>query len=46
MKGQHEHKMRVAEMRMLIWMCGHIRKDKIWNDHIQEWVRVTPITEN
>ena len=35
----------VAEMRMLRWMCGHTRKDKIMNDHIREWVGVAPITE-
>ena len=44
-KGQHEYEMGVAEMRMLRWMCGHTRKDKIRNDHIREWVGVAPITE-
>ena len=38
-------KMRVAKMRMLKWICGHIKKDKIWNDHIQERVVVTLITK-
>ena len=29
MMEQQEHKIGVAEMWMLRWMCGHIRKDKI-----------------
>ena len=28
LKGQHERKVRFAEMRMLRWMCGDIRQDK------------------
>ena len=44
-KGQHEHKMEVAEMRMLRWMCGHTRKDKIRNTHIREQVGVACIEE-
>ncbi|XP_054787150.1 uncharacterized protein LOC129293296 [Prosopis cineraria] len=43
--GQQEHKVGVAEMRMLRWMCGHTRKDKIRNEHISEKVRVAPIEE-
>ena len=35
--------MGVAEIRMLIWMTGHIRKDKLQNDYIRKKVRVTPI---
>ena len=29
LKRQHEHKMEVAEMRMLRWMCSHTIKDRI-----------------
>ncbi|XP_070007374.1 uncharacterized protein [Nicotiana sylvestris] len=35
--------MKVAEMKMLRWMCGHTRMDKIRNDDIQEKVHVAPI---
>ena len=44
-KGQHKYKMGVAEIRMLRWMCGHKRKDKIRNEYIREWVGVALITE-
>ena len=33
-KGQHEHNIGVAEMRMLRWMYGHTRKNKIQSDLI------------
>ncbi|KAG5619447.1 hypothetical protein H5410_019271 [Solanum commersonii] len=36
----HMFKMRFAEMRMLRWMCGHTRRDKIRNEVIQEKVGV------
>ena len=45
LKRKHEHKMAVAEMRMLRWMCGHTIKDRIYNDHIRERVGVTSIAE-
>ena len=44
-KSQHEHKFNVAEMRMLRWMSGHTRKDRIRNDCIREKVGVAPIVE-
>ncbi|KAM7490942.1 hypothetical protein LguiA_033863 [Lonicera macranthoides] len=44
-KSQHENKLSVAEMRMLRWMSGKTRKDKIRNVTIREGVGVAPITE-
>jgi hypothetical protein len=44
-KGQHVQKMSVAEMRMLRWICGHTRKDRIRNDDIRDKLRVAPIQE-
>jgi hypothetical protein len=37
--------MSVAEMRMLCWICGHIRKDRIRNDDIMDKLGVAPIQE-
>ena len=45
LKGQHEHKMGVAEMRMLRWMSGHTRNGKFQNDYIREKTGVAPIEE-
>ncbi|KAM1032662.1 hypothetical protein FF1_036269 [Malus domestica] len=42
-KHQHIHKMGVAEMRMLRWMCGHTRNDKIRNEDIRGKVGVAEI---
>ncbi|KAK9101124.1 hypothetical protein Scep_024554 [Stephania cephalantha] len=42
-KQQQLHKMNVAEMRMLRWMCGKTRKDRIRNIEIQRQVGVAPI---
>ncbi|KAM7524737.1 hypothetical protein LguiA_014639 [Lonicera macranthoides] len=44
-KSQHENKLNVAEMRMLRWMSGKNRKDRIRNDTIREGVEVALITE-
>ncbi|KAK9098676.1 hypothetical protein Syun_025721 [Stephania yunnanensis] len=42
-KQQQLHKVNVAEMRMLRWMCGKTRKDRIRNIEIQRQVGVAPI---
>ncbi|XP_016491400.1 uncharacterized protein LOC107811060 [Nicotiana tabacum] len=34
-KSSHIHKMKVAEMSMLKWICGHTRIDKIRNEVIR-----------
>jgi hypothetical protein len=44
-KEQHVQKMSVAEIRMLRWICGHTRKDRIRNDDIRDKFGVTPIQE-
>ncbi|KAL5143855.1 SPX domain-containing membrane protein [Glycine soja] len=44
-KSQYENKVGVAEMRMLRWMCGKTRQDKIRNEAIRERVGVAPIVE-
>ncbi|QHO57433.1 TIR-NBS-LRR type disease resistance protein [Arachis hypogaea] len=44
-KGEHEHKLSVEEMKMLRWMSGHTRLDKIRNEDIRERVGVAPIVE-
>lgn len=44
-KVQHIQKMSVAEMRMLRWMCGYTRRDRIRNDDIREKIGVAPIEE-
>ena len=42
----HEHKIKVAEMRMLRRMCGLTRLDRIRNEVIRDLVSVVDIGEN
>ncbi|KAJ7976905.1 Retrovirus-related Pol polyprotein LINE-1 [Quillaja saponaria] len=44
-KKQHSHNIGVAEMRMLKWITGHTRKDRIRNEYIRRKVEVAPIEE-
>jgi hypothetical protein len=44
-KRRHIQQLSVAEMRMLRWICGHTRKDRVRNDDIRERVGVAPIEE-
>ncbi|KAI8543266.1 hypothetical protein RHMOL_Rhmol08G0203600 [Rhododendron molle] len=44
-KKQQVNKMSVAEMRMLRWVCGKTRRDKIRNETVREMVGVAPIQE-
>ncbi|XP_070025856.1 uncharacterized protein [Nicotiana sylvestris] len=37
--------MKVAEMRMLRWMCEHTKMDKIRNEAIREKVGVAPLED-
>jgi hypothetical protein len=32
-------------MRMLRWICGHTRRDRVQNDDIRERLGVTPVEE-
>ena len=43
LKGQQEKKLGVAEMRMLRWMSGYTRLDKIRNEYIRNEIGVAPI---
>jgi hypothetical protein len=44
-KGQHIQMTSISEMRMLHWICGHTRKDRIRNDDIRDKLAVAPIQE-
>ena len=44
MKKAHEKKMEVAEMKMLRWMCGVTRLDKIRNEKIRGSTKVGEIS--
>nr|ACN78497.1 putative reverse transcriptase [Arachis hypogaea] len=44
-KGEHEHKLSVSEMKMLRWMSGRMQLDKIRNEDIRERVGVASIVK-
>ncbi|MFS7997302.1 putative RNA-directed DNA polymerase [Helianthus anomalus] len=44
-KEVQARKMEVAEMRMLRWMCGHTRLDRIRNDVFREMLEVSSISD-
>ena len=44
-RGQ-ETRLEVNEMRMLGWMCGVTRRDKILNEHIRGTTRVAQASTN
>jgi hypothetical protein len=44
-KRRHVQQLSVAEMRMLQWICGHTRRDRIRNDDIRERLGVAPVEE-
>ena len=44
-KRHHAEKMSVAEMRMLRWMCGNTRRDKVRNEDIRTKIGVASIEE-
>ena len=44
-KIRHVQQLSVAEMRMLRWICGHTRMDRVRNDDIRDRLRVAPIEE-
>jgi hypothetical protein len=44
-KRRHVQQLRVAEMRMLQWICGNTRRDQARNDDIRERLGVAPVEE-
>ena len=44
-KRRHVQQLSVAEMRMLRWICGNTRRDRIRNDDIRERLGVAPVEE-
>jgi hypothetical protein len=44
-KRRHVQQLSVAKMRMLRWICGHTRRDRVRNEDIRDRVGVTPIEE-
>ncbi|KAF3664671.1 putative DNA-directed RNA polymerase IV subunit 1-like isoform X2 [Capsicum annuum] len=44
-KNSHVQKLKVVEMRMLFWMCGFTRADKVRNEIIREKVGVVSVKD-
>jgi hypothetical protein len=44
-KRRHLQQLSVAEIRMLRWICGNPRRDRVQNDDIRERLGVTPVEE-
>ena len=44
-KKAHEKRLGVAEMRMLRWMCGVTKKDKIRNERIRGTVKIVALSK-
>ncbi|XP_060183146.1 uncharacterized protein LOC132613111 [Lycium barbarum] len=44
-KKSHVQKMKVAEMRILRWMCGHTRSDRIRNEVIRDKVGIALVED-
>jgi hypothetical protein len=45
-KMRHVQQLSVPEMRMLRWICGHTRRDRVRNDGIRERLGVAPVEKN
>jgi hypothetical protein len=44
-KMRHVQQLSVVEMRMLRWICGSTRRDRVQNDDIRERLLVAPVEE-
>ena len=44
-KIRHVQQLSVAEMRMLRWICGYTRMDRVRNDDIRDHLEVASIEE-
>jgi hypothetical protein len=44
-KRRHVQQLSVAEMRMLRWIYGNIRRDRVRNDDMRKRLRVAPVEE-
>ena len=44
-KRRHVQQISVVEIRMLRWICGHTRMDRVRNDDIRDRSGVAPIEE-